>query len=312
MNSNYLYFKKKGIILDVKNIKKIKSHAWVPTSYLFEKNKAIVFFAGRNSKNESDTWYFIFDLEKEKVIKISDKPVIKRGKLGSFDDSAAIPSHLIKIGNKYYMYYVGWTQGRKVPFFSNIGLAISNKIKGPYKKISDSPILGRSKYDPYFVATCFVKKEKNFFIMYYTSNLSWKKVKGVPQPKYLIKKSYSKDGINWITKNEKAINFKNKSEIAITRPWIIKLNNKICMFYSVKKKFYEIKTSILKNDKWNRKDLFKFDGNDFQFDNESQEYCSLIKYENNIYMFYNGNNYGKKGIGLAIAKINERKTQSNL
>ena len=66
MNSNYLYFKKKGIILDVKNIKKIKSHAWVPTSYLFEKNKAIVFFAGRDFKNESDTWYFIFDLEKKK------------------------------------------------------------------------------------------------------------------------------------------------------------------------------------------------------------------------------------------------------
>ena len=127
---------------------------------MIEKNKIIVFFAGRNKKNESDTWYFIYDIEKEKIIKISDKPVLKRGNLGSFDDSAAIPSHLIKIRNKYYLYYVGWTRGFKVPYFSNIGLAVSNNVKGPYKKISKSPILGKSKYDPYFVATCFVVKEK--------------------------------------------------------------------------------------------------------------------------------------------------------
>ena len=59
-------------------------------------------------------------LEKEKIIKISDKPVLKRGNLGSFDDSAAIPSHLIKIRNKYYLYYVGWTRGFKVPYFSTL------------------------------------------------------------------------------------------------------------------------------------------------------------------------------------------------
>ena len=30
-----------------------------------------------------------------------------------------------------------------------------------------------------------------------------------------------------------------------------------------------------------------------------QEYGSIVKHDNNLYMFYNGNNYGEDGIGLA-------------
>ena len=40
------------------------------------------------------------------------------------------------------------------------------------------------------------------------------------------------------------------------------------------------------------------------FDKSMQEYASIIKYKDFYYMFYNGNNYGEKGIGLA--KINKK------
>ena len=36
------------------------------------------------------------------------------------------------------------------------------------------------------------------------------------------------------------------------------------------------------------------------FDNKSQEYSSIIKIKKSYYMFYNGNDYGKEGVGLAI------------
>ena len=32
------------------------------------------------------------------------------------------------------------------------------------------------------------------------------------------------------------------------------------------------------------------------------EYASVIKYKNKYIMFYNGNNYGFDGIGLAVSK----------
>ena len=202
---------------------------------------------------------------------------------------------------------MGWTQGKKVPFFSSLGLAISNNITGPYKKINNAPIIGRSKYDPYFVATCFVNKIKKGYEMFYTSNLSWKIKNKNPFPRYLIKKCFSKNGIDWKTNNNNTIKFYNKKEVAITRPWIIKIKNRLIMFFSLKKNKYSIETNIKKNNsKWIRRKIFNFDQNKkIKFDSMSQEYASLIEYKKKIFMFYNGNEYGKKGVGLAIANLND-------
>ena len=37
-----------------------------------------------------------------------------------------------------------------------------------------------------------------------------------------------------------------------------------------------------------------------KFDNIMREYASIIKFEKKYLMFYNGNNFGEKGIGLAV------------
>ena len=303
-----ILFNKKGLIFDVKNVKWINSYAWVPTAYKIENtNKAIIFFAARNSSNESDIGYFIYDLDKMKITKISNKPILKRGKLGNFDDSAAIPSHVIKIKRKFFLYYVGWTQGKKVPFFSSLGLAIANKITGPYKKISNAPIIGRSKFNPLFVATCFVQKIKRGYDMYYTSNMSWEIKNNIPIPRYLIKKCHSKDGINWKINNDKIIKFEKNTEVAITRPWILKLSKNFVMFFSLKKINYKIETSVFKTGEiWKRQKVFDFKINKkINFDSKAQEYASLIKYKKKLFMFYNGNEYGKNGIGLAVANFND-------
>ncbi len=304
MKTNKLLFHKKGLIFKSINHKWIKSHAWVPTVYKLKNNKVIIFFAGRNNKNESDIGYIVFDLDEMKVTKFSKKPILKRGPLGSFDDSAVIPSHMIKVKDKFYLYYVGWTQGKKVPFFSSIGLAISKSPFGPFKRYSSAPIIGVSKLNPYFVATCYVRKYQNGFEMYYTSNTSWSLKKKRAFPRYLIKKCNSKDGINWKIEDNKLINFYKKSEIAITRPWILNLKNKTVMFYSLKKRNYKICTVIFKNKRWIKENIFEFKKNkSVIFDNVSQEYASLIKYKKKIFMFYNGNEYGKNGIGLAISQL---------
>ena len=293
-------FVKKGLILKSQSVKWNKNYTWVPTAYKINNRQAIVFFARRDFNNESDTGYFIFDVVNEKVVKISKKPILKRGPLGSFDDSAAIASQILKIGNKYFLYYVGWTRGLKVPYFSSIGLAISKKIIGPYKKIYNAPIISQSKENPYFVATCFVKKDKNYK-MYLTSNTEWKKKHKVSTPRYLIKSSISSDGINWKHEDNEVIGFQNRNETAITRPWIIEYKKKDIMFFSLKKKQYEIETAIYKNKKWVRKRMFKFSKKSNKFDSDSQEYSTILKFKDKYVMFYNGNNYGKDGIGYAVS-----------
>ena len=59
---------------------------------------------------ESDVGYFIYDIKKNIVTKVSNKPILVRGKLGSFDDSAVVPCQIIKVRSNFFLYYVGWMQ----------------------------------------------------------------------------------------------------------------------------------------------------------------------------------------------------------
>ena len=65
-------------------------------------------------------------------------------------------------------------------------------------------------------------------------------------------------------------------------------------------KSYKIGYAIKNKTKWIRKDKkLKFYKSISKFDNKMREYGAVIKYKGKLFMFYNGNNYGEEGIGLA-------------
>ena len=298
-------WKNLGIVFGKKNFPKWnKSHAWVPTAFKIKDSIYRIFYAGRDKWNHSNIGAFNIDMNKpQKIFNISKKPILYKGARGYFDDCAAIPCQIFKFKKKYYLYYIGWTQGVTVPYIASIGLATAKGLSGKFTKFSNAPIIGRTKSDPIFTASSFVVREKSFFRIYYTSNKKWvKKKKFIP--KYNIREAISKDLINWVY-NKDTIKLKKK-EIAITRPWIIKIYNKNLMFYSYRSKNYKIGIAIKnKKNNWIRKDKeIKIINERNKFDNKMQEYASVIKFKKNYFMFYNGNNYGEKGIGLAILEKN--------
>ena len=298
-----MYWESKGLIFNSsKLIKSIKSHAWVPTPHKISKGIYKIFYAGRDKFNHSNIYSFDFSLDKKKILKYSKTPILKKGRLGCFDDCAVIPSHVLKINKKFYMYYIGWTKGGSVPYISSLGLAISKSLNGKFKRVSEAPILGRTDKEPIFVASCFVEKTKRFK-MYYTSNKHWRISKNNNYiPRYNIKYATSKNGLSWETKSD-IIKFKSLSEIAITRPWIIKINNKKIMFYSFRGRNYKIGMAVNYKNKWVRFDnklIFK-KSKDLS-DNIMHEYGAVVSVNRKFFMFYNGNNYGEKGICLAELK----------
>ncbi len=302
-------FTKKGIILNSSRIKWGQNKLWVPTPYKLNKENIIVYFAGQRNNNESDLGYFIFNVKSHKVTFITTKPVLIRGKPGSFDDSAIVPTQIMRYRNNFLLYYVGWMQGKKVPYLPSLGIASSKKLTGPFKKISKGPILDKSLIDPYFVSSCYVEKTfKNRFIMHYTSCVDWIKKNRNFIPKYHLKKCYSNDAVHWKRKGEISLNFKNKKEMAITRPWIINFNYNKYMFFSYKVSSYKIGIAKSTGNTWLRlkKKVF-LSKPDYNFDNKSNQYASVIRMNNKFYMFYNGNNYGQKGIALAICNTDDFK-----
>jgi hypothetical protein len=52
---------------------------------------------------------------------------------------------------------------------------------------------------------------------------------------------------------------------------------------------------------WERKDHLSGIGvSESSFDSEMIEYAAVVEYNGRHYMFYNGNNFGQNGIGLAV------------
>jgi hypothetical protein len=297
-----------GLIFKKKHFPKWnKTHAWVPTPIMISKNICKVFYAGRDKNNLSSIGSFEVDLRNPtKVLNVAKSPLLELGPLGHFDDCAVLPSQIIRFKKNFYMYYIGWTQGAKVPYIAALGLATSNSLNKKFKKVSEAPVIGRSKSDPIFTASCFVQKFKNYFKIFYTSNLKWTNIKNVLIPKYLIKEGSTKNLIDLDFKKI-AVKHKNKYEIALTRPWLLRNKyNKLVMIYSYgqiknKKNNYKIGLAYNKNGNWIRRDgdikILNFKD---KFDNKTQEYGATIFYNGKNYIFYNGNNFGEKGIGLAI------------
>ena len=140
--------------------------------------------------------------------------------------------------------------------------------------------------------------------MYYVSGIGWKNPN---LPRYNIKYATSKDGLHWIRKGNIAIDFKNKFENALARPFVIKDKNKFKMWFSSKGHSYKLSYAESSDGKnWHRIEKNIGIGksqNKNEFDSDMIEYASVIKYHDYEFMLYNGNNYGKHGIGIAYRKI---------
>ena len=135
--------------------------------------------------------------------------------------------------------------------------------------------------------------------MYYVSGTGWVHK---DLPRYNIKLAKSHDGINWYRDGHVCIDFADDSENAIARPYVINEDSVWKMWFAHKGDAYRLGYAESKNGiLWYRKDdLVGIDVSSESFDSEMIAYAAVVKYKGQHFMFYNGNNYGYDGIGLAV------------
>jgi len=300
-------WKKLGKVFEVNNIYDwMFSHAAVPFAENIDRDLYKIYFSCRNKNNESSLGYIIINLNQHnKILELSNKPLLKKGDLGTFDDSGAMGTCILIKDNKKYLYYIGWNLGVTVPFRNSIGLAISEDGK-IFKKAFKGPIIDRTKNEPYFVGSCCIIEDEGLFKMWYLSCTGWKKVNEKLIHKYHIKYAISHDAINWEIKGKIAIDYKDKYEYAISVPRVIKDKAIYRMWYSYRAQknidtyrigYAESTDGI----KWTRKDNeVGIDVSPSGWDSEMICYPFVFDHKGKRYMLYNGNGYGKTGIGLAV------------
>lgn len=293
-----------------------RSHAQLPIADFIEnENKIRIYFSTRDSKNRSRPGFIEVDADNpQKILLIAREPLLNLGRRGTFDDCGVMPSWIVDYKQKKYLYYVGWNVRNTIPYHNSIGLAISEDDGKTFHKFSNGPLWDRNYLDPYFSGTsCVLIDDNKIWRNWYLSCTEWHMIKGKPEPRYHIKYAESNDGISWKRKGIIAIDYKSDDEGGIVKASVIKINGIYEMWYSYRKSidYRTNKDNSYKigyaesNDgiKWIRKDDESgIETSNAGWDSEMIAYPHVIIIKDKMYMFYNGNGFGKTGFGYAVLK----------
>ena len=285
----------------------MQTHAMMPVIDILEHDLARIYFSARDKTGRSQGAFIEIDLNDPfKILRVSKEPVLKLGQLGAFDDAGIMPTCIVAEAGKKYLYYNGWTLGKNVPFFSFNGVAISEDGGDTFIKRSRGPaVLYSNETDPYSTFAPYVLKDGSKWKIWYVSLIKWTEEEGKLKHYYNIRYAESKDGINFKREGVTCIDFKNEFEYAIARPYVIKENGVYKMWYSYREgkevKTYRIGYAESEDGKkWERLDgKINLNVSEIGWDSEMIEYSYLYDFKGKRFMLYNGNSYGRTGVGLA-------------
>lgn len=259
-----------------------------------------VFCTGRDDSNRSLIGQFVLDIsgKEPKILSESKEAIFTFGELGAFDENGVSYPWIVQSDGQEFMYYVGWMPSVLTPFQNHMGLAVLSDNK--WTRLSRAPILQRTNEEPFCFGSCSVVKEKQVWKMWYTSFERWG-AKNEHKHYYNIKYAESTDGINWNREGLVCIDFADTSEYAIGRPSVLKIDDDYHMWFSVRGSAYRIGYAHSRDGKkWIRNDsLSGISVSESGWDSESICYSHVFKCGQDYLMLYNGNNYGKEGLGLA-------------
>jgi hypothetical protein len=277
-----------------------------------------IYYSYRNDNNKSEIKFFEIDIESPKnTLSKSKAPILSPGKPGAFDEAGAMPSCIMRSPSnpkEIWMYYTGWSQRLDVPYHNSIGLAISRDGGTTFKRAFYGPIISSSITDPYFVGTPNILLDNNLFKCWYYSSTGWERHNKRMEPRYHIKYAESYDGIAWNKQNNICIDYKSENEGGICSPSVVLLNKVYRMWFCYRNKFdYKDNTDnsykigyAESYDGLNWKRLDDKSGINLSeegWDSQMLCYPSVTFFDEKLYMFYNGNNFGESGIGVATMRF---------
>jgi predicted GH43/DUF377 family glycosyl hydrolase len=238
-----------------------------------------------------------------KVLAVSGQPVLDIGTPGAFDENGILPTCMVEVDGKLYLYYVGYQLGMKVRYYQFEGLAISTDGGESFIRAQRVPVTDRTDQELLNRTSAFVRRRDGRFQMWYVGGSEWTVIDGKPMPVYNIRYMESPDGITWPAEGRVCIDHTGEGEYAFGRPFVIEENGKLLMFYSsrTKSKGYRIgyAESPDGQDWIRRDDKIGIDVSAEGWDSQMLAYASVVRHKEKVYMFYNGNNYGETGFGYA-------------
>ncbi|RUR08740.1 hypothetical protein [Legionella sp. km772] len=298
-------WQKKGLVFEP-NMPNF-THGSHPCAIHYKDNIFIVAFTCRDEKSRSHVFLSYAEVAKDKMTLLGKpKLALMPGDTGYFDCDGVISVCLIEHKGQHYLYYVGWQNLPEGMWLCDTGRALLNTHELSLEKEFTGPVLGRDKNNPLFAAATAFHIKDDVWHTWYNSGVKWEKKEHGWHHHYGIHHAYSNDGVDWTCEPGLCIPFADEYEYAFGRPSVYYKDNLYYMWFAHRatKDIATYRIGFASSSdgvKWQRNDaLSGIDVSTEGWDSEMVCYPYIFEHEKQIYMLYNGNNYGKTGFGLAV------------
>lgn len=291
------------------------SHAQSPQALVLD-DRVRIYFSTRTSDVAgqflSHVQYVDYGYDLQEIVGYSDDEVLPLGKLGCFDEHGIFPLNPVKVGEKVYGYTNGISRRVSVAVETGIGFAISSDNGKTFQRHGDGPLLSATTYEPFLVGDPFVRQFEDAFHMFYLYGKRWSEPSGEHPAErvYKIGHAISKDGIVWTKDNIPLITDIIGEDECQALPSVIRYAGRYHMYFCYRSmvgfrdgKGQNYRLGYAYSDDlrdWIRNDAASgIDLSESGWDSEMMCYPNVFEHKDDVYLLYNGNNFGKHGFGLA-------------
>lgn len=247
------------------------------------------------------------------VRSVSTGTVLALGELGCYDEHGIFPLNILKTDQGILGYIGGWNRRVSVSVDGAIGLAISNDNGVTFQRTGNGPVLAASLNEPFLIGDPFVREFNGQFHMWYIFGTEWKVFsEDVPPDRiYKIGHAVSQDGIDWVRRDGHPIisdrlNFDESQAL----PTVIRIGDRFHMLFCYRQSSdfrnnagrgyrlgYAYSDDLVN---WTRQDTEAgIDPTPGAWDADMLCYPHLFEMDGDVYLLYNGNEFGRFGFGLA-------------
>jgi predicted GH43/DUF377 family glycosyl hydrolase len=236
------------------------------------------------------------------IVHVAAEPVLDIGRDGCFDDNGMILGDLVDTPDGLHMFYVGFQRVAKAKFLAFTGLAISRDGGLHFERVQDTPILDRAPGRSTIGAVHSVLRENGRWRMWYAVGDDWEFIDGQPYPRYHIRYAETDDP-RVFPREDQACLQPSGNEYRIGRPRVYWDGHKYVMYFTrgnVTGEYFPGVAYSRDGMRWERHDeAFGLALSDSGWDSRTICYPALIQHRDKLLMFYNGNDMGVDGFGVA-------------
>lgn len=275
-----------------------------PTPLLLNETTIRVFLGFRDEKGQSRVGFVDLDArEPRNVLRVSENPALDIGGLGMFDENGVVPCAIIRRDERLFLYYAGYQLGINIKFYVFGGLAISDDNGESFSRYRRVPIADRTDREPYFRVIHSLLSEGGLWQIWYGGGDKFSGSTGrFDRPNYDIRYAESPDGLS-LGEDFRVCIATSGEEYRVGRPYVIKTDYGYQMFFGAGTERTGYRLAYAESDdgiNWRRDDeKLGLNVSPTGWDSQTQAYPSVIRTGGRTWLFYNGNDYGRDGFGLA-------------